>query len=294
LKKSLRPILRRPAYGFITQGTIFSCAQAARYMECEVFGLTITARCDMAQRKYPVLNYLPVVKLSDWLRKDGLDILTETEKSEQYGAMNKMLRQASISENLPRSVPLQKIADVHFPLNEGNKAKKATAEKFHGVIKEINAFESLVTKDDGTLYNWFRDHRQPKVVDIVKRLSKHAVLGHYFLETLSFDGKGADGFVCLLREVNTIPRLVAEKLGIGLDKASYEDLCRSSGLYTASLTISPHDLAMPISEIASPTMEHVLQVFSHLFGRIGVADPDEVLIGDIVEACLDQPLGGAG
>lgn len=58
-----------------------------------------------------------------------------------------------------------------------------------------------------------------------------------------------------------------------------------------SLFIPDDDLAMPITEIASPTMEHVLQAFSNLFGRIGVADPDEGVIGSIVDLCLDDKSG---
>ena len=294
MSRAPRPNLRRPTYGSITQGTVFSCAHAARYEGCEVFGLTITARCDVAQRKYPVLNYLPVVRLTDWLRRDGLDILVETERNEQSGQLGKILRQANISESLPLSVPHQEIAKVHFPLNEGTKAKKSSAERFHSLIREIDEFDDLANKDESSQYGWFCENRKSKVVDIVRRLSKHAVLGHYFFETLSHEGNRSDGYVCLLREVNTIPRQIAEKLGSGLDGASYEDLCGGGGVSMVSLVIPRDDLAMPICEIASPTMEHVLQVFSNLFGRIGVADPDENLIGGIVEACLRQNSGNPG
>lgn len=291
MSRAARPNLRKPTYGSITQGTIFSCAHATRYEGCEVFGLTITARCDVAQRKYPILNYLPIVKLTDWLSRDGLDILIETEKNELSGQIRKILRQAKISETLPLSVPLQEIAKVNFPLGEGNKTQKDTAKKFHEIIQENDEFSSLGGKDKDYQYGWFCKNRKPKIEDIVRRLSKHTVLGHYFFETLSHEGDHHDGFVCLLREVNTIPRQVAEKLGSGLDRASYEDLCGEGGPSIGSLVIPRDDLAMPVAEIASPTMEDVLQVFSNLFGRIGVADPDEDLISGIVKACLGHDLG---
>lgn len=289
-----RPNLRRPTYGSITQGTVFSCAHAARYEGCEVFGLAITARCDVAQQKYPVLNYLPVVSLADWLRRDGLDILAETEGNEQDGQLRKMLRQANVSETLPLSVPLERIAELNFPLDQGSKAEKAAATRFHSLVQEISEFDTLRDKGTDAQYNWFCQNRKPKVVEIVKRLSRHAVLGHYLFETLSYEGEFSQGYVCLLREVNTLPRTIAERLGAGLDRASYDSLCGGDRHSTMSLQIGNDDLAMPIAEIASPTMEHVLQVFSNLFGRIGIADPDEEVIGGIVDACVVESSGEQG
>ena len=43
---------------------------------------------------------------------------------------------------------------------------------------------------------------------------------------------------------------------------------------------------MPIIQIGSPTIEHVLQSFSNLFGRIGVADPVTEIIDQIIDGQL--------
>lgn len=106
-----RPNIRHPRYGYITQGTIFCCATAAYYTGCQVYGLTITARCDIAQNKYSILNYLPIVKLGDWFLRDGLDILSEQEIAYQYGKLKGMLRQANLDPiliNLFRSKASQR------------------------------------------------------------------------------------------------------------------------------------------------------------------------------------------
>lgn len=284
--REVRPHLRSPKYGELTQGTVFSCASASRYDECEVLGLTITARCDVAQRKYPVLNYLPIVSLKDWLRRDGLDILVETELSEQVGKLRGMLRQGGVSELLIDSVPLQEIAEVHFPLTAGNKVQKTSAGKFREHLTLIEEFRAVVANPDhNRIFQWLRENRAKQIEDLVKRLSRHQVLGHYFLESLDFEVNDAEGHVCLLREVSTVPRAVAEQLGRGLDRARYDELCVQEQ-HRSGLLIRPDELAMPIIEIGSPTIEHVLQSFSHLFGRIGVADPVEDVIGGIIKKCL--------
>ncbi len=281
-----RPNLLPAIYGVITQGTVFSCAQAPRYAGCEVHGLTITARCDVAQQKYPVLNYLPLVKLKDWLRRDGLDILVEQEKSEQDGTLKAMLRQAGLSDALATAITLEEIEKTHFPADQGNKGKRKQSEKFAEYVAEVREFEGIEADGDlEALFSWFSRNRTKRIEEVVRRLSRHGVLGHYLLERIANEDSLGTGYVCLLREVVTLPRNVAEKIGKGLDKATYEGLCGAS-LMGQGLIIGADDMAMPVIEIGSPTMEHILQSFSNLFGRIGVADPVEKVIGKIIDDCI--------
>jgi hypothetical protein len=44
---------------------------------------------------------------------------------------------------------------------------------------------------------------------------------------------------------------------------------------------------MPISCIRSPEIEHLMQQFTHLFGRIGIEDPDSTYI-DALSGRLSQ------
>lgn len=281
-----RPNLLPAIYGTITQGTVFSCAQAPRYAGCEVHGLTITARCDVAQQKYPVLNYLPLVKLKDWLRRDGLDILVEQEKRQQDGNLKAMLRQANLSDALATVITLEEIEKTHFPADQGNKGQRKLSEKFSGYVSEVREFENIESDEDSeALFSWLSINRTKEIENIVRRLSDHGVLGHYLLERISDEDSQDTGYVCLLREVVTLPRNVAEKIGKGLDKATYENLCGAS-LMGQGLKIGADDLAMPVVEISSPTIEHILQSFSNLFGRIGVADPADQVIRKIIDDCM--------
>ncbi len=281
-----RPNLLPAKYGAITQGTVFSCAQASRYAACEVHGLTITARCDVAQQKYPVLNYLPLVKLKDWLHRDGLDILVEQEKNEQSGNLKTMLRQAGLSDALATAIPLEEIKKAHFSEDQSNKGHRKLSEKFAAYVTEVRDFHAIESGGDSeALFSWFSRNRTKNIEEIVRRLSRHGVLGHYLLERIATEDLEGTGYVCLLREVVTLPRNVAERIGKGLDKPTYESLCDAT-LTGQGLQIGAEDLAMPVIEIGSPTIEHILQSFSNLFGRIGVADPIDKVIGKIIGDCL--------
>ncbi|MET4274199.1 MULTISPECIES: hypothetical protein [unclassified Bradyrhizobium] len=67
--------IKPPLLGQLNQGSIFSCARAERYPKCRVDGIVLTARCDLEQDKYNVLNYAPIVSLADWLRVDGYELI---------------------------------------------------------------------------------------------------------------------------------------------------------------------------------------------------------------------------
>ena len=218
-----------------------------------------------------------------------MDLLVDNELNEQSGQLRSALRQANVSEQLIESVGLQEIASKHFPLESKNKKSRELANRFRHLVCLIGKFKELITSgESGDVLNWFQKNRQKNIEGVIRRLSKHSVSGHYFFETLTIDEEeDSNGYVCLLREVASIPRAIAEEIGSGLSKAWHDDIC-SREHYISDLSIEPDDLAMPIIEIASPTIEHVMQSFATLFGRIGVSDPVEDVIGKILVQCLSN------
>jgi len=47
-------------YGKLEQGLIFNCGKAVNYVGCEVYGMLITARCDLTHDKIPIFHYLDI------------------------------------------------------------------------------------------------------------------------------------------------------------------------------------------------------------------------------------------
>jgi hypothetical protein len=279
-------------YGELTQGTVFNCVDQPRYEGRSAFGLTITARCDVAQGKFPVLNYLPLVHLGDWLRRDGLEILIENELAEQAGTLSSILKSIGISPSILSTVTLPEIDKIHFSGDSIGKSAKNAREKFNELCKVKEDFEErLKTQDMEKQFAWFQDHRPGKIEELIKRLSRHQVLGHYLLESISLEDSERTGFVCLMREVSTLPKRIAQKIATGLSGEAIEEICKL-GSNRLGLTVPIGELAMPIIQIGSPTIEHILQAFSSLFGRIGVADPNEEDVGRIVRDCVGLEKSG--
>ena len=70
-KKEYRDLYSEPVIGKITQGTIFNGAKSRRYPGCHsVFGIVISPRCDIEQKKVPLYYYLPAIKMEDWMNMD--------------------------------------------------------------------------------------------------------------------------------------------------------------------------------------------------------------------------------
>ena len=222
-----RPHVEAARIGKITQGTVFNCAVAFRYPGKQVFGLTITARCDVAQEKYRLLNYVPVVPLRDWLMVDGLEILTEIERKDRNGKIRSELTQNGLSSNLMLSVSLREIIDTHFPEKASEKGIIKTRKRLEKCKHEADELFALEGNPEGR-FAWFLNNRSKMVSNIVSDLFNHKVLGYYFLERLS-PNSVLEGFVGLLREVSSLPREVAEELANGLSKARWDEVATRVG-----------------------------------------------------------------
>lgn len=275
-QRTTRPHLESAPMGRLTQGTVFNCASAFRYPGKNVLGITITARCDVAQAKYRILNYVPAVPLSDWFQVDGLEILVEQEAATLQNTMNSLLKNAGISPSLVTSVSVPEIISKNFPQND---RKLDSAKR-----KLLDCHDSLCTiasleKHPLALFDWFRKNKAPRIQETIKKLFEHKLSGYYFLERLR-PGNELEGHVCLLREVTSLSKEVAEGLIKGLSKHQWEEIIRVG--VAQNLDFSNEDFACPISQIGSPYVEHLMQSFSNLFIRIGVSDPDADDIETIV------------
>ena|ERR1035437_6615957 len=113
----------RPRDRFLTQGTIFTCAVAEDYAGCETYGLIITARCDIAHEKARAYNYLPIVTLDDWLRRDGRIILAERLRSDAMEKMEKLLKHNSFAESILTTQTPRLILNTLFQVKESKVAR---------------------------------------------------------------------------------------------------------------------------------------------------------------------------
>ena len=110
---------------------------------------------------------------------------------------------------------------------------------------------------------------------VMAELLSQRLLGFYFLSQITFEGDDS-GYVVCLRDVRHFPRAVALAVSLGLQ----EPHGQMPKEIDACLSFSCQDFAMPVGTLPSPLTEHIMQMFSLLFVRIGLQDlPESYLNG---------------
>lgn len=242
-------------------------------------GLAITARCDVANDKYPVLNYLPVVKLIDWLHCDGIEILLGNALKSSRGNFEGTLKQAGVAVSVLASVSRQDVVTSFFDCAGESKARRKLSGTAHEQADRLDRLEA-VDLDDLDNRNWFLSAYKKEVETIVKSLITNNLPSFYYLPSVTDDNEN-DGYVVLLRESAFLPRKIAKNIARGVDKPTSAG--SELGVY---LSFECDDFAMPVGKMPSPNIEHVLQTFSYMFGRIGLEDYDDEFISNVCTRTL--------
>lgn len=270
---SFSAVISLPKDRGLNQGIIFIGAIAEQYQECAVYGLIITARCDIAQDKVHLYNYLPVVPFSAWMEKDFLHIIIPAIKNDLLQSVKNLLKNSGFSDSILLSATP---TEIYQKLIKGYATKK-TKDNFEKYLSQLQKVEGIEKEfDKGKLVaivNEFSGIRD----GLLKRLVNQNLNGYYFLENVDIGGIN-EGFVVLLREIQNIPRYLASKLANGFTEPEFELIIQENPHCSAKVCFHSTEYIMPISQISSPNIEHLMQCFGTTFCRIGIKDIDENLI----------------
>ncbi|WP_147444241.1 MULTISPECIES: hypothetical protein [Corallococcus] len=270
-------------WGKIEQGSIFSGALSEDYKGCDIHGLIITARCDLAHDKTQIFNYLPIAKMQDWIDRDFKSIVCQRWMNEIEGNLRSTLNTAGHSPNILTTEPLASIIEKLFPADAADKKTKTARDRLEKInstilklekINKENKLKPFLPPDDKSFASICRQ----ALDDCIRQ----KLSGYYFLDSISPDGD-KHGYVALLREVRHLPRNLAIKIAAGIEKPEYELHCRHHPEAANKICFDSTDFAFPIGVLRSPEIEHLLQSFSLLFSRIGLTDPETTYIDKLKE-----------
>lgn len=264
-----------PALGKVDQGVIFNGAQAENYPGKAVHGLFITARCDIANDKARIYNYLPIVSLRDWLIHDGRIIFCERAIADTIGNMKSCLKQCSFSESILETEPPLKVLNTLFPSIAEERNIKRGREQFEELVERLGKLETLLAQPAGPDTLEGLGKRNPKILNAVLRdLMNQQLTGYYFFS--SIEPKGEDsGFVVLLREIHYLPQQLVTFIARGIGGDEYGQIAARDSRLAGRLVFDAVNFLQPIGRITSPRIEHLMQAFSSLFSRIGITDITE-------------------
>jgi hypothetical protein len=273
-------MLRSLDPGEFVQGTIFTCALSESYPSAAALGMLITARCDTAQNKAEVYNYIPIVPVEAWIEKDGLELVARRALASELGSMKKALADAAMSHSILDFVEHDVIL---AELRKGpSKQEKSVAKRFEQAAKAVHAANSMLEKSDRTLPEAlaFIDNNEGLYKSIIKELMTNNLAEFHYLEKSDI-GEETRGYVVIMREIRFISAALGKRIAVGIDAEEFKSL---GEVFLPSLNhirfSAENDFAMPLSCVSSPFIELIMQRFANLFSRIGVADISKERITD--------------
>jgi hypothetical protein len=270
----------------LTQGTIFSCAYSENYKNKKVYGIIITAKCDVAQCKAKVYNYIPVISINDWLINDCFMIFKDRECKNIFNAQKNILKEYSISQSVLETKTSDEIINhLLIPLIDKNpKEKKKIGDKINQfrIIAERSAqiVQAASQECDKERLALLKSSKSSKCLNgIIDELASNRLAGYYLLKEMQDIDDEIGDYVVLLREIYHISDVVANKIKKGMDINEWNAISDiSSSRPNCPFFRDEEDYCMPVSKLKSPWIEHLMQSFTMLFARIGVDDVDYEMV----------------
>lgn len=258
--------------GEFVQGTIFTCGQSDYYPNISALGLLITARCDTAQDKAEVYNYIPIVPIEAWIEKDGLELVAKRALANEVGSIKRALADAGMASSIADFVDYDTILTE---LRVGtSKQDKAIAKRFEQAVQAFRAARAILDRPSRTLKEAlkFLDTNDGLYKSLIKELMTNTIAEFHYLERSDI-GEETRGYVAIMREIGFISADLGKRIAVGL---SAEDFSSMADVFLPGenhIRFSvEHDFAMPLSCVSSPFIEFIMQRFANLFSRIGVSD----------------------
>lgn len=256
----------------LTQGTIFSCAVAEDYRDVPVWGVVITARCDVSQNKAEIFSYVPVVTFEDWLLNDGVKTLARRCIKKHLGEMKNTVSQVGFAISILDVIDFHEVGEK-IRAEGGRGAEKAHNKYLDSLVKyelSRNILSDSVNVEEKRKY---LELCKKDYDSLVKDLLGNSVMECYYLSSVEEGEADGHGYVALLREIRFMPAKLAHAIVKGLDLENFKQMCLVDKMLVDKLGIGPPlEFAFPVGLIKSPHTEHFMQRFTQLFARIGVSD----------------------
>lgn len=257
----MRSIYKSKSLQFkLTQGSIISNCVAQDYSDAKVWGLIITARCDLYNDfKVSTVHYLPVVSLDDWLKRNFIDY-----RRDRFLDKSKTKILNWIDKNYPE---IKDILDSAFCDKNTvvglMKDKKANPD----IIKICETYFAYLEGTD--IDNEITG--ASKSDDFLENCADNKIQHIHLLE--GWDPSIPYAAV-LLREIHQITISVANKLNTGfwVENPDEDFFLKNQFRKPDKDNLLVSDI---VAELNSPYIEHLMQRFTNNFIRIGIDSIDQ-------------------
>ena len=291
----------------IDQGTVIYGIRSKKYPECACYGIIITARCDIAQRKVPKYYYLIGVDAESWLKSAcGYEMAySQTIKNKRNTVIQKAseveLNGETLADMSENSVDI--VLASCLTQNEG---KSKIIKKIYDLQKAVKDYHVFCRKDMENDDRVTAINSKPKVaVNCIKEIDEGKYHHYYYLPQRAYlhNNVKDKGLVVDLLEIDAMSLEDAERITSphgqniswenlpklpekeelkqlsGENEYGFNKMMRRVAEYFRLINaywLTDKDCFVDIEGTAeSPWCEHLMQRFSNAFIRIGIDNPSE-------------------
>ncbi|HYD14182.1 MAG TPA: hypothetical protein VEC11_15150 [Allosphingosinicella sp.] len=212
-----------------------------------------------------------------------MQVLLDRARRDVDGRLSSSLRAAGLPQSLLFAQSPRAILERIYRAPDAPRALSKAEPKF---AASVDLCEALHNPTDGpeTLLEFLCANFSGLKSGLLRELLAGALLGYYFLPRVHHD-EAPLGYVALLREVSRLPSSLGQRVASGVEESElYGEVAQA----TQHLSFACNKFAMPVGEVPSPQIEHIMQALSNLFGRIGLRDYRQEYIDEI---CAFMPEG---
>lgn len=260
--------IRLPENGKLQQGALINCIAVPTYDGCDCHGLVLTARCDLEHEKNTVVNYLPVVRFSDWIHRGMAYLVARRLRKSLDSSITKALRQKGVSEFVRATFPLKEII-MRETIGEEQKRLLTKWDQLK-LVDAVLSLNGTFCQDSKELFQVEKGHCE----SLTKDLIQHKLGEYYFLDTADASKQPDEGRVVLLRYMQTMSCGLMQRIVAGLS----QEEANADPEASSQLSFVHDPICMITGVLRSPDIEHLGQHFANLFVRIGVDDYDDTIL----------------
>lgn len=249
----------------LQQGAVFSGAIADGVEgNQELYGLVITPRCDIANKKVSTIHYLPVLPFNVW----KYEILSQIYQNVESEKLLKNLITFCEENGVTTS-----IFDKRYGFAESD--VENAIKHISGYKDKLNLYRELCKIQDigyckGKVKYW------AKGKDRIKELIENKQAHYYLIEDWRQEGKY---MVIMLRDVKRLDFGFAERMEKGVnEKILNEEMFHKNDIVKSKDNTMVYKFQ---NVVASPFLEHIMEAFSKNFCRIGIDRIDDSVFDEL-------------
>ncbi len=264
----------------ITQGTMVYGVRTAKYPEIVAYGIVISARCDLAQKKINRIFYLSGINLYEWIQSPvGIAeaILPNVTNKVASLLKNELLEwevlrdytEDEFAQVIKCEVTKkpEKIIDAYKKYKHYSSKDLSKAECLQIIKDEENTVTDYITK----LVNGQNSH-YIFVPDSALEIDKNDPLresGGLIIDLQDLDYWTLEDAMSLMNYE------IDEKILQPAEKEYFD---------SRFFVLNGDGYALPLHPIKSPWIEYIMQRFSNCFTRIGVDNPNKEKVASLIKA----------